>query len=196
MHSVSQSVGTIAGGGTARSPEGTRSATARTTCGQNFPRHPRDGTSVCSLGPPDSGNQRGGGLAPSDALGGIPPDQGAAERGRGVERDRRGRRGGERHLNRILVGNQLTRLLSLPLVGYVAQLVTAGCRYRSLEGAVFGDRVGTYVGPTVVGPWRTESGMSLPPGQTGGGDPILLNAPGAKDEREEPWRLILYKTVP
>ena len=59
-----------------------------------------------------------------------------------------------------------------------------------------GDRVGTYVGPTVVGPWRTESGMSLPPGQTGGGDPILLNAPGAKDEREEPWRLILYKTVP
>ena len=196
MHSVSQSVGTIAGGGTARSPEGTRSVTARTTCGQNFPRHPRDGTSVCSLGPPDSGNQRGGGLATSDALGGIPPDQGAAERGGGIERDRRGRRGGERHLNRILVGNQLTRLLSLPLVGYVAQLVTAGCRYQSLEGDVFGDRVGTYVGPTVVGPWRTESGMSLSPGQSGVGDPILLNAPGAKDEREEPWRLILYKTVP
>ena len=95
-----------------------------------------------------------------------------------------------------MTGSKLTKLLALPLVGYVAQLVSQGVKYKSLEGDVFGDCVGTFVSPTVTGPWRNESGMVLPPGFSGGGDPVLLTVPGAKDDRDEPWRLVLYKTVP
>ena len=44
-----------------------------------------------------------------------------------------------------------------------------------------------------MGPWRNESGQSLPLGQSSGGDHILHNS---SDDRSEPWRLILYKTIP
>ena len=101
-----------------------------------------------------------------------------------------------RSLNQILTGNQLTKLFALPLIGYVAQLVSTGSKYSSLEGNIFGDRVGIYTAPTVLGPWRTITGLSLPPGRASGGDPILMNNTAAKDEREEPWRLVLYKSVP
>jgi len=95
-----------------------------------------------------------------------------------------------------LTGNQLTKLFALPLIGYVAQLVSTGCKYKSLEGDLFGDRVGTYTAPTILGPWRTLSGIPLPPGKSIGGDPVLLNGTASNDERKEPWHLVLYKSVP
>ena len=99
-------------------------------------------------------------------------------------------------MNQILTGNQLTRLLAVPLIGYVAQLVSTGITYTSLEGDVFGDCDGTLVSPTTAGPWRNEQGELIPAGSPAGNDVIGLNRSGAEDTREEPWRLIVYKTVP
>ena len=38
--------------------------------------------------------------------------------------------------------------------------------------------------------------MLLPLGSPAGSDVVWLNQSGAADQREEPWRLIVYKTVP
>ena len=89
----------------------------------------------------------------------------------------------------------MTKLVAVPLIGYVAQLVSTG-NHASLEGDVFGDCVGTLVAPTIVGPWRNEQGTLIPAGSPAGNDVTELSRSGAEDTREEPWRLIVYKTVP
>ena len=55
-----------------------------------------------------------------------------------------------RSLNQILTGNQLTKLLTVPLVGYVAQLVSAGTKYASLEGNVLANVWVLWFHPTFV----------------------------------------------
>ena len=48
-------------------------------------------------------------------------------------------------INRVVQGEALTKLLpALPIIGYVAHVVSYGCLYRTLAGPVFGARVGTY----------------------------------------------------
>ena len=41
---------------------------------------------------------------------------------------------------RLLSGSILARMLSLPMIGYVAHLITTWTAYRELSGPVFGSR--------------------------------------------------------
>ena len=48
-------------------------------------------------------------------------------------------------INRVVQGEELTKMLpALPLIGYVAHVVSHGCLYRPIDGPVFGARVATY----------------------------------------------------
>ena len=101
-----------------------------------------------------------------------------------------------RSLNQILTGNQLTKLLTVPLVGYVAQLVSAGTKYASLEGNVFGQCVGTLVSSNICGPWQNEKGTLIPTGSPEGTNIVGLNASRTAESQDKSWRMIVYKTVP
>ena len=76
-------------------------------------------------------------------------------------------------MNKIVSGNPLGAMLGLPLLlGYVGQLVTPEASYRSLEGPLFGTRVGIYHSDLVSHGW-TELGSSV---------------------IQSPYKLILYET--
>ena len=48
-------------------------------------------------------------------------------------------------INRIVQGEELTKMLpALPVIGYVAHVVTHGSLYKPIDGPVFGARVATY----------------------------------------------------
>ena len=58
-------------------------------------------------------------------------------------------------MNKLVVGKKLSSTLSVPLIGYVAQIISCGLSYHSLEGPVFGTRIGVYHNTTAT----TESGF-------------------------------------
>jgi len=96
--------------------------------------------------------------------------------------------GGRRPVNRLIAGPALRHMfpvLSLPLVGYIGQLVTDMTKHRDLEGPVFGNRVGIYVSDSPDGPWKNGSIDSD------------MNSAGASNNSSpaDEWRLILYQTT-
>ena len=117
--------------------------------------------------------------------------------------DRSNRR---RHaVNRLFYGNQLCQMLALPLlVGYVAQVVSAGATYRSLEGPLLGTRVGIYESDTIESGWHkiintnvsqvTESTVCTVLSDASLAVPPRIPSGKAGDEQERPYRMILYKT--
>jgi len=222
LHPVPVTLGTAQSRGqhAGRTANGPGDLDVRQTSGKDVLLDPRTGCSLLPVGTHDDGILRGKLLEPVSAVGAVldpsGPPRGAATdsggsscgRGRGFN-ERRLLGGTSKMVNKIITGSCLASMLSLPLVGYVAQIVSGGTPYRSLEGPVFGERVGILQGASEEGPWKsyptTEPLLGLASGETGGWsgiglqhstkEPPLGLASGETNDECKDWRLILYKTT-
>ena len=104
-------------------------------------------------------------------------------------------------MNILVQGPQLSKMLSLPLlIGYVAQIVSTGTTYRSLEGPVLGTRVGIYHSLSMDAGWRLiDSNEDTPPMIPGGELSVSVEeGPPPRILGREPtppgYRMILYRT--
>ena len=141
-----------------RSSVGPDSDNLRTVHGSDVRRDLEDGPAVLQLDPEHSG-VGGQVLLPTEEVRAVHRSEGTEASGRHTSRSN-----GRGAVNKLLQGVVLASALGSALCNnYVGQVVSADSRYRSLEGPIFGDRVGIYHASSEAGPFtRAKDEPAVP----------------------------------